>query len=194
PSLKDVKPAECTSYSENFKQSWLYDELYRVRNISPAFRFGLLPALAYAALDTYILRGKAPWTFKHKQPDHDSLMLASKCKPIAYPKHDNQISFDLTNSLYTTNVSYDENQPYHLKLIDKVTVPVEVNLDLYAGPETRYCPAGVYEFVRNDKNEPRLQINGGNCIHCKACDIKDPTQNIRWTPSEGGSGPNYGMM
>lgn len=193
PALqKDV--SECTDYPAQLKQSWLWDELYQVRNIRPAFRFGLLPALAYSALDTYLFRGRAPWTFKHHRADNESLKKASECQPIEYPKPDNKITFDLPSSVFLANVSYDENQPYHLKLKDRTGVPISVNLKEYASPETRYCPAGVYEVLYNENNEPRLQINGGNCIHCKACDIKDPTQNIVWTPSEGGSGPTYGMM
>lgn len=186
--------AECTSYPEKLKQSWLWEDLYKVRNIRPSFTHGLLPGLAYSALDTYLLRGRAPWTFHHKIPDHDSLKKAADCTPIPYPKHDNKITFDLTTSVYLANVQYDENQPYHLKLKNRHEVPIQINFKEYASPETRYCPAGVYEIVYNDKNEPRLHINGGNCIQCKACDIKDPTQNIVWTPSEGGSGPNYVEM
>lgn len=192
--INENKEDECRAYPAALKQSWLWDDLYRVRNIRPAFHWGLLPALAYSAIDTYLLRGSAPWTFHHKEPDHDSLKKARDCEKINYPKHDNKITFDLTTSLYLANVHYDEDQPYHLKLKDRYGVPININLKEYASPETRYCPAGVYEIVYNDKQEPRLQINGGNCIHCKACDIKDPTQNIVWTPSEGGSGPDYDMM
>lgn len=185
---------ECSAYPENLKMSWLWEDLYKARNIRPALRWGLLPGLAYAALDTYILRGRAPWTLHHKLPDNLELKKAAECEKIIYPKHDNKITFDLSTSLYLANVSYDENQPYHLKLKDRYGVPININFKDYAAPETRYCPAGVYEILYNENNEPRLQINGGNCIHCKACDIKDPTQNIVWTPSEGGSGPNYEMM
>ena len=192
--LLNAKTNECTAYSENLKKSWLWKDLYFVRNIRPAFRWGLLPALAYCAIDTYIFRGRAPWTLKHKIPDHDSLKYADQCKPIEYAKHDHQITFDLPTSLAYANISYVEDQPYHLKLKDRRHIPIDINLQKYASPETRYCPAGVYEILYNENNIPRLQINGGNCIHCKACDIKDPTQNITWTPSEGGSGPNYEMM
>jgi electron-transferring-flavoprotein dehydrogenase len=186
--------SECVAYPQKLKSSWLWDDLYRVRNIRPALRFGLLPGLAYSAFDTYILRGRAPWTFHHKTPDHAMLKQASQCKEITYPKHDNEVTFDLPTSLYLANLQYEENQPYHLKLANRHVLPIEVNLKEYASPETRYCPAGVYEILYNEKNMPRLMINGGNCIHCKACDIKDPTQNIVWTPSEGGSGPQYEMM
>jgi electron-transferring-flavoprotein dehydrogenase len=184
---------ECKNYPEQLKKSWLWDELYKVRNIRPALSFGLLPGLAYAAIDTYLLRGRAPWTLHHAHADHDSLKKAKLCKPLTYPKHDNKVTFDLPTSVYLANVTYDENQPQHLKLKDN-SVSIKVNFQEYASPETRYCPAGVYEIIYNEKQEPHLQINSGNCIHCKACDIKDPTQNIVWTPSEGGSGPNYVAM
>lgn len=184
---------ECTQYTENLKQSWLWDDLYRVRNIRPAFRWGLLPALAYSAIDTYIFRGRAPWTLHHHLPDNATLKKADQCKKIDYPKHDNKITFDLMSSVFLTHSTYDEDQPCHLKLKNP-TVPVDINFKEYAAPEQRYCPAGVYEILRNEKQQPYLQINAANCIHCKACDIKDPTQNIVWTTPEGGSGPQYNMM
>jgi electron-transferring-flavoprotein dehydrogenase len=192
-SLQNSSIIECTQYTDNLKKSWVWQELHQVRNIRPAMSWGLWPGLLYSALDTYLFRGKAPWTFHHRRPDHLQLKAASECQKIMYPKHDNQVTFDLLNSLYLANVSYDENQPYHLKLADR-KIAIEINFKDYASPETRYCPAGVYEIMYDANQNPRLQINGGNCIHCKACDIKDPTQNITWTPSEGGSGPQYGMM
>lgn len=185
---------ECGAYPANLKQSWLWQDLYRVRNIRPALRFGLWPGLIYSAFDTYILRGHAPWTFHHHIPDNETLKKAAQCRKIDYPKHDNKVSFDLPSSVFLANIHYEENQPYHLKLKDKQSVPISINLKEYASPESRYCPAGVYEIIYNDKTEPRLMVNGGNCLQCKACDIKDPTQNIVWTPSEGGSGPDYEMM
>lgn len=194
PLLQTSSEHECTAYPNQLKESWLWQDLYRVRNIRPALRWGLWPGLAYSALDTYILRGHAPWTLHHHLPDHLTLKKAAQCQPIPYPKHDNKVSFDLTTSVYLTNIHYDENQPYHLKLKDRHHVPIDINLKEYASPESRYCPAGVYEIMYNENNEPRLLIHGGNCIQCKACDIKDPTQNIVWTPSEGGSGPQYEMM
>lgn len=193
PLLFSEKPAECFDYEIKLKESWLWKELYQARNIRPGFRFGLELGLLYAALDTYIFKGHAPWTFHHKKSDNLTLKKAKSCKKIYYPPHDNQITFDISSSLYLSNISYDENQPYHLKLKDRHRVPIEINLCEFASPETRYCPAGVYEIFYHD-DKPRLQINGGNCIHCKACDIKDPTQNIVWTPSEGGSGPYYESM
>ncbi|TAK73080.1 MAG: electron transfer flavoprotein-ubiquinone oxidoreductase, partial [Gammaproteobacteria bacterium] len=192
--LQQATGSECTDYLKNLQASWLWDDLYKVRNIRPALRYGLWPGLIYAAIDSYLLRGRAPWTLHHSLPDHLCLKKADQCKKIDYPKHDNIVTFDLPSSVYLANVSYVEDQPYHLKLKDRHGIPITINLKEYASPETRYCPAGVYEIIYNDKNEPRLMINGGNCIHCKACDIKDPTQNIVWTPSEGGSGPQYEMM
>lgn len=194
PLLRENVVPECTQYPQALKESWLWKDLYLARNIRPAFQHGLLTGLAYSAIDTYVFRGRAPWTFRHKQPDHLSLKKAEQYQPICYPKHDNKVTFDLSSSVFLANIHYEENQPYHLKLTSRHEVPIDVNLKEYASPESRYCPAGVYEIIRNEKNEPRLMINGGNCIHCKACDIKDPTQNIRWTPSEGGSGPAYEMM
>jgi electron-transferring-flavoprotein dehydrogenase len=190
--LKQEQAAECISYADNMKNTWVWQELYHARNLRPAFTWGLLPGLIYSAIDTYIFRGKAPWTFHH-HADHLQLKKASECKQIDYPKHDNNVTFDLSSSLYLANVQYEENQPYHLKLANR-QVAIDVNYTLYDSPEKRYCPAGVYEIIFTPENTPRLMINGGNCIHCKACDIKDPTQNITWTPSEGGSGPTYEMM
>lgn len=191
PQLKTNAPFTCENYEKNIQQSKIYQELHKVRNIRPAMRLGLYPGLLYAALDTYIMRGKAPWTFKN-HADHLQITPADQAKKITYPKHDNQVTFDLLTSLYLANVQYEENQPYHLKLADR-SIAIEINFKKYASPEIRYCPAAVYEIVYRD-DIPRLQINGGNCIHCKACDIKDPTQNITWTPSEGGSGPQYTVM
>lgn len=186
--------AECSSYATLFRDSWLWKELYRARNIRPALQYGLIPGILYAGLDTYLLRGAAPWTLHYRMSDYQTLYKAKNCRKIDYPKHDNQVTFDLPSSVYLANISYVENQPYHLKLKNRHQVPIDINFREYASPETRYCPAGVYEILYNENNEPRLHINGGNCIQCKACDIKDPTQNIIWTPSEGGSGPNYEMM
>ncbi len=191
--LVDDAPASVTlaDYPARLKQTWLWDELYQVRNIRPAFRWGLLAGIAYAAIDTYLLRGRAPWTFKH-HADHKSLKKAKDCKPIAYPKPDGKISFDRLSSVFISNTNHEENQPAHLKLRDPAKA-IAVNLAEYDAPEQRYCPAGVYEIVREAAG-PRLQINAQNCVHCKTCDIKDPTQNIDWTVPEGGGGPNYPNM
>jgi electron-transferring-flavoprotein dehydrogenase len=191
--LEKQGPQECLDYRRNIEASWIWKELYQVRNIRPALRWGLWPGLAYSAVDTYLLRGHAPWTFHHSITDPASLKKAKACQPIIYPKHDGLVSFDLPSSVYLANIEHQEDQPCHLKL-KNAAVPVEVNLAEYAAPETRYCPAGVYEMLDNSQGQPHLQINSANCVHCKACDIKDPTQNIVWTPPEGGSGPQYEMM
>lgn len=180
-----------TTYEQNFKNSWAYQELWRGRNIRPVFKFGLLPALAYAGLEDYLFKGKMPWTFKHKKHDHDSLKLAKDSKIINYPKPDGIITFDRSSSVFLTGTYHRENQPVHLKLKCENT-PIDINHTLYASPETRYCPAGVYEILKlNESSKPELQINSQNCIHCKTCDIKDPKQNIMWVVPEGGNGPNY---
>ena len=182
---------EAVDYPHRLKSTWLWDELYRVRNIKPAFHWGLWAALGYSALDTYVLRGRAPWTLHHR-PDHTSLKPAAQCKPIDYPKPDGQLTFDKLSSVFLSNTNHEEDQPCHLTLKD-ASVPTRLNLAVYAGPEQRYCPAGVYEFVE-EAGDTRLQINAQNCVHCKACDIKDPTQNIQWVTPEGGGGPNYPNM
>jgi len=185
---------EITGYLDQIKISWIWEELSGVRNIRPSFHYGLWPAIAYSAIDTYLLRGKAPWTLHHRKADHQTLVYASKAKPIRYPKPDGVVSFDRLSSVFLAGVAHDENQPVHLKLKD-AGVPVGFNLPVYDAPEQRYCPAGVYEIVRDaNGNSPKLQINAANCVHCKTCDIKDPTQNIDWTVPEGGSGPNYPNM
>jgi len=187
----DSAGVEVRTYRERLEQTWLWDELYRVRNIKPAFHWGLLPAFAYAAFDTVVLRGKAPWTLRHRA-DHTTLKPAAECTPIAYPKPDGVLTFDRLSSVFLSNTNHEEEQPCHLTLAD-ASVPVDVNLARYAGPEQRYCPAGVYEFVE-EGGQSRLQINAQNCVHCKTCDIKDPTQNIHWVTPEGGGGPNYPNM
>ncbi|MFZ1493257.1 MAG: electron transfer flavoprotein-ubiquinone oxidoreductase [Candidatus Competibacter denitrificans] len=189
----DRKADEVTDYPEQLRRSWLWRELYEVRNIKPSFSWGLWAAIGYSALDTYVFRGKAPWTFHHK-PDHTKLKKASECAKIDYPKPDGVISFDKLSSVFISSTNHEEDQPCHLTLKDP-TVPIRINLALYDAPEQRYCPAGVYEIVRDgDGNNPRLQINAQNCVHCKTCDIKDPTQNINWVTPQGGGGPNYPNM
>jgi electron-transferring-flavoprotein dehydrogenase len=180
---------EVTSYAEKIRSTWIWDELYRVRNVRPSFRWGLWGGLAYSAIDTFLFQGKAPWTL-HNHDDHSALKKAADCPKIDYPKPDGKLTFDKLGSLFISNVNHEENQLCHLTLKD-ATIPVNVNLALYGGPEQRYCPAGVYEFVKNDDGSDRLQINAANCVHCKTCDIKDPTQNINWVVPEGGGGPNY---
>ena len=182
---------EAIDYLHRLKNTWLWDELYQVRNIKPAFRWGLWLAIAYGAIDTYLFRGKAPWTLRHKA-DHTSLKPAALCKPIDYPKPDGVLTFDKLSSVFLSNTNHEENQPCHLTLKD-ASVPTRLNLEVYAGPEQRYCPAGVYEFVE-ESGSKHLQINAQNCVHCKTCDIKDPSQNIHWVTPEGGGGPNYPNM
>jgi electron-transferring-flavoprotein dehydrogenase len=181
------------AYEAKIKNSWVYEELYKVRNIRPSFNFGLLFGLIYSAIDTYIFRGKAPWTFHH-HADNTQLKRKEKCKPIEYPKPDNVISFDLLSSVYLSGTFHEEDQPVHLRLTAPA-VAIENNLKVYDGPEARFCPAGVYEFVKDENSDgQRLQINAQNCVHCKTCDIKDVTQNINWVTPEGGGGPNYPNM
>lgn len=187
----DAAKNEASAYPEKLQQSWVWDELYRQRNIKPSFHWGLLPAMAYSGLDSLLLRGKAPWTLHHR-PDHTQLKPAAECKPIDYPKPDGEITFDKLSSVFLSNTNHEEEQPCHLTLKDD-TVPVAVNFKTYAGPEERYCPAGVYEYVEID-GAMQLQINAQNCVHCKTCDIKDPTQNINWVTPEGSGGPNYPNM
>ncbi|MDP2639171.1 MAG: electron transfer flavoprotein-ubiquinone oxidoreductase [Betaproteobacteria bacterium] len=191
-ALAQAGTQEVKSYAQKLRGTWVWDELYRVRNIRPSFHWGFWGGLAYSALDTFIFQGKAPWTLHHHD-DHSALKKAADCQPIDYPKPDGKISFDKLSSLFIANVNHEENQRCHLTLKD-ATVPVNINLALYAGPEQRYCPAGVYEFLKNDDGSDRLQINAANCVHCKTCDIKDPTQNINWVVPEGGGGPNYPNM
>lgn len=183
--------AEILTYSQLVKDSWLGKELYRVRNIRPGFRWGLVPGLINAAFETYITGGKSPWTIPN-HADNKSLKLAARCKKIEYPKPDGKLTFDRLSSVFLTNTFHEENQPCHLTLKNK-NIPIDVNYKNYASPETRYCPAGVYEIIEEETG-PRLQINAQNCIHCKTCDIKDPRQNIVWKAPEGGGGPNYSGM
>ncbi|MGQ3887717.1 electron transfer flavoprotein-ubiquinone oxidoreductase [Legionella sp. CNM-1927-20] len=181
------KPMELTLYSQKFKASWLANELYRVRNIRPGFKYGLWAGLANGVFET-ITQGYVPWTLKHRA-DHTTLHPADKSKKIDYPKPDGVLTFDRLSSVFLTNTYHEENQPSHLKLREP-EIAIDINYKLYASPEIRYCPAGVYEIIEEESG-PRLQINAQNCIHCKTCDIKDPKQNIIWTAPEGGGGPNY---
>ena len=190
-SSSSQRTREVSSYGKKVKQSWIIKELRLVRNIRPSFRFGLWLALLYAAFDSYILRGRAPWTFGYKV-DYKHLLSKDRAKPIIYPKADGKLSFDLLTNLSFSGVYHDENQPSHLQLKDSELAITEI-APRYASPETRYCPAGVYEIVENSSGM-RLQINAQNCLHCKTCDIKDPLQNINWVAPEGGGGPNYEGM
>lgn len=184
---------EATSYMPALKSSPLYAELHKFRNVRPAFAAGMYLGILYAGIDSYIFKGNVPWTFHRKLRDNEKLLHKSKFKPINYSKPDGVLSFDRASSVHLANISHDEDQPCHLKLSD-AQIPIKVNLVNYAGPETRYCPAGVYEIIKSAGGEPYLQINGQNCVHCKACDIKDPVGNITWSPPEAGSGPQYSEM
>lgn len=183
---------ELTAYSAAFETSWLHEELHVARNFKPAMGKGLYLGTLLVGIDQVLFRGKAPWTLHHQHADHACLQPASSFEPIAYPKPDHVLTFDRLSSVFISNTNHNEHQPAHLTLTDG-SVPVSVNLTTYAGPEQRYCPAGVYEYVE-ENGQPRLQINAQNCVHCKTCDIKDPTQNIVWVTPEGGGGPNYANM
>lgn len=183
----------CTAYPEKLQESWVWKELHGVRNIRPGFKWGLFIGLINAALETYVFRGKTPWTLRN-HADHKQLKQKQDQTPIDYPKPDNVLSFDRLSSVYLSNTNHGEHQPGHLKLRDPAKA-ITVNYDLYGSPEQFYCPAGVYEIVHDAPDGgPRLQINAQNCVHCKACDIKDPTQNIDWVTPEGGDGPRYTGM
>jgi electron-transferring-flavoprotein dehydrogenase len=181
---------ELAAYPEAFRKSWLHEELHRLRNFKPWMSKGLYLGSMMFGVDQHLLRGKAPWTLR-LSADHTKLRPAAASKPIAYPKPDGVVSFDRLSSVFLSNTNHEEDQPCHLTLKDP-TVPIAVNLAQYDAPEQRYCPAGVYEIVRDaDGANPRLQINAQNCVHCKTCDIKDPTQNIVWVAPQGGEGPVY---
>ena len=184
---------ELSAYPEAFDSSWLKTELYRARNFKQWMSKGLYLGTFMVGLEQKVLGGNVPWTLHHQHADNETLKPASQCKPIVYPKPDGKLTFDRLASVFISNTNHEENQPAHLTLKD-ASVPVNVNLRTYAGPESRYCPAAVYEFVKTDDGGERLQINAQNCVHCKTCDIKDPTQNIVWTTPEGGGGPNYPNM
>jgi electron-transferring-flavoprotein dehydrogenase len=204
-------------YQAAYRASWVYDDLYKVRNVKPGLKWGTLLGTLHGGVHMWLndlgLGGIVPWTLHHDEPDCATLKAADDMPPIAYPKYDGVVTFDKLSSVFISNTNHEENQPVHLQLRDP-TVPVEINLRLYDGPEARYCPAGVYEFVAADapiekkdkarsnhdtamaalRHTRRLQINAQNCVHCKTCDIKDPHQNIVWVPPEGGGGPNYPNM
>jgi electron-transferring-flavoprotein dehydrogenase len=184
---------ELGAYPQAFEQSWLHTELNKARNFKAWFKKGLTVGTLMNGIEQFVLKGNMPWTLHRDKPDHLYLKPAAECQPIVYPKPDGQLTFDRLSSVFISNTNHEEQQPAHLTLKD-ASVPVNINLAKFAGPEARYCPAGVYEFVKNPDNSDRLQINAQNCVHCKTCDIKDPTQNIVWVTPEGGGGPNYAGM
>ncbi|QRX83066.1 electron transfer flavoprotein-ubiquinone oxidoreductase [Glaciimonas sp. PAMC28666] len=191
--VADRQHDELVDYAIAFEKSWLHAELHKARNFKPWMSKGLYFGSVMVGIDQIVFGGKAPWTLHHTHADHECLKPAANYAPIKYPKPDGKLTFDRLSSVFISNTNHAEEQPAHLTLKDP-SVPVNVNLALYAGPEARYCPAGVYEFVTNPDKTERLQINAQNCVHCKTCDIKDPTQNIVWVTPEGGGGPNYANM
>jgi electron-transferring-flavoprotein dehydrogenase len=195
--LADRRHDELTDYPQFFEASWLHEELDRSRNFKQWFKKGRTVATLMTGIEQWLLpklgMTRPPWTLHRSAPDHTYLRPAAECTQIVYPRPDGKISFDRLGSVFISNTNHEERQPAHLTLKD-AGVPVALNLARYAGPEARYCPAGVYEFVKTDAGADRLQINAQNCVHCKTCDIKDPTQNIVWVTPEGGGGPNYGEM
>jgi electron-transferring-flavoprotein dehydrogenase len=184
---------ELAAYPESFRRSWLHDELHRARNFKQWMGKGLYLGTLMVGIEQKLFGGKVPWTLHHRHADHETLKPAAQCAPIIYPKPDGKLTFDRLSSVFISNTNHEENQPAHLTLKD-ASVPIAVNLRTYAGPEARFCPAGVYEYVKDDADKDRLQINAQNCVHCKSCDIKDPTQNIVWVTPEGSGGPNYPNM
>ena len=185
---------DLTEFTTKYENSWLYEELYSTRNFGPAMhKFGTFLGGVYNTIDQNLFGGKLPFNFKDDSLDHEQLKLASECSVINYPKPDNKLSFDKLSSVFLSNTNHEEEQPCHLKLADK-DIPISVNLTKYAEPARLYCPAGVYEVEKDDNGEDKFVINSQNCIHCKTCDIKDPSQNITWVTPEGAGGPNYPNM
>ena len=183
-----------SNYESKFKKSWIYKELYAARNVKPSFSWGLILGIIFTGVDQIIFRGKLPFTLKHKHADHQTLIPANKAQKIEYPKPDGKITFDKTSSVYLTGTNHRENQPVHLQLKD-TNLPIKYTLEKFDEPAQRYCPVGVYEVQKDKDNlNPKFVINSQNCIHCKTCDIKEPSQNITWVAPEGGGGPKYGNM
>ncbi len=190
----DRQHDELTGYTEAYRASWAYKELHLQRNFGPAqHKWGNILGSAYAFIDINLFNGKLPWTLKDAKPDYSKLKPAGDCKPIHYPKPDNKLSFDKLSSVFLSNTNHEEDQPCHLTLANP-DVPIAHNLPLFNEPAQRYCPAGVYEITENEDGDKQFQINAQNCVHCKTCDIKDPTQNITWVTPEGTGGPNYPNM
>ena len=188
-----TKNTPLSEYKNKFEKSWVYKELYKARNVKPSFQWGLLSAIIFTGIDQIIFRGNLPFTLKHSHADHETLISAKKAQKIEYPKYDGKLTFDKTSSVYLTGTNHEANQPVHLKLKDP-NLPINYTLKEYDEPAQRYCPAGVYEVDRTDQNDPKFVINAQNCIHCKTCDIKEPSQNIIWVTPEGAGGPNYANM
>ena len=182
---------DLSAYETKFKNSWIYEELNQARNVKPSFRWGLIPAMIFTGIDQKIFGGKLPFTLQHKHADHESLLPARDSKKIEYPKYDNEFTFDKPSSVYLSGTNHSENQPCHLLLNDQ-NLSTTFTIEEYDEPAQRYCPAGVYEVeYDNEIQKNILKINSQNCIHCKTCDIKEPSQNIEWVTPEGGGGPIY---
>jgi len=181
------------AYTTAFEQSWLYAELHKARNFKQWFKKGRTVGTLMTGVEQMLLKGHMPWSLRHNKSDHASLQPAAQCARIDYPKPDGKVSFDKLSSVFISNTNHEEDQPIHLTLKD-AALPVTLNLTRYGGPEARYCPAGVYEFIKTDTGQNQLQINAQNCLHCKTCDIKDPSQNIVWVAPQGGEGPVYNGM
>ena len=191
---KSLESGRLDQFESEYKKSWAYQELFMQRNFGPAqHKWGNLLGSAYAFIDINLFNGALPWTLRDKKPDHTTLRPAQQCKNITYPKPDGKISFDKLSSVFISNTNHEEDQPSHLKLANP-KIPIESNLPLYQEPAQRYCPAGVYEILVDENQAPYFQINAQNCVHCKTCDIKDPSQNITWVTPEGSGGPNYPNM
>ena len=189
--IQDNKPLSI--YETKFNKSWVYKELYKARNVKPSFNWGLIPAILFTGIDQILFGGNLPFTLKHKHSDHETLVDIKKAKKIEYAKYDGKITFDKTSSVYLTGTNHEPDQPVHLKLKDK-ELPIVFTLNKFDEPAQRYCPAGVYEIDKTEESNPKFVINAQNCIHCKTCDIKEPSQNINWIAPEGGGGPNYANM
>jgi len=190
---QDRRADVLNAYTTAFEQSWLHEELSKARNFKQWFKKGRTVGTLMTGVEQWLLKGRMPWSLRHDKPDHASLQPAAQCARIDYPKPDGKVSFDKLSSVFISNTNHEEDQPCHLTLKD-AALPVSLNLAQYGGPEARYCPAGVYEFVKTDTGQDQLQINAQNCLHCKTCDIKDPSQNIVWVAPQGGEGPVYNGM
>eukprot|EP00455_Lapot_gusevi_P000879 TRINITY_DN10371_c0_g4_i12.p1 TRINITY_DN10371_c0_g4~~TRINITY_DN10371_c0_g4_i12.p1 ORF type:complete len:212 (-),score=56.04 TRINITY_DN10371_c0_g4_i12:240-875(-) len=185
---------EVSEYGQRLSKSWVYDELRQIRNVHPSFKWGRIAGVIYSALSTFFFKGREPWTFHHKVKDCDTTLKASQCAPINYPKPDGVISFDILTNLQRSGTNHDHDQPSHLVVKPQLADVPSLSIQEYAGPEQRFCPAKVYEFVNDEQGKPRLQINHQNCVHCKTCSIKTPREYIRWQVPPGGQGPKYGAM
>ena len=188
-----TKNISLSEYENKFKNSWVYNELYKARNVKPSFKWSLIPAIIFTGIDQIIFRGYLPFTLKHSHADYESLISARKATKIDYPKYDGKLTFDKTSSVFLTGTNHESDQPVHLKL-KQPELPINYTLKEFDEPAQRDCPAGVYEVDRSEDNKPKFVINAQNCIHCKTCDIKEPSQNITWVTPEGAGGPNYANM